>query len=65
MVRVKAPSTRLLLVFVSALVITFVLTQARLTPAQPATGAAPALKTIAHIVVHAHRHSPAQLNKGS
>jgi ribose/xylose/arabinose/galactoside ABC-type transport system permease subunit len=65
MVRVKVPSTRLLVVFVSALVIAFVLTQSRLTPAQPATGASPELKTIAHIVVHAHHHSPAQLNKGS
>lgn len=65
MVRVKVPSTRLLLVFVLALVIAFVLTQARLTPAQPATGGGPSLKTIANIVVHAHRHAPAQLNKGS
>ena len=64
MVRVKVPSARLLVVFALALLVTFVLTQARLTPAQPAP-ADRNLKTIANVVVHAHHHKPAQLNKGS
>lgn len=63
MIGLKVPRLRIVLFFFVVLLGAFVLIQAHLTQAQPAR-MDPALKTITHIVVHAH-HQPAQLNKGS
>jgi hypothetical protein len=63
MVRLKVRPVRLAIFFVVVLIACFAVVQAHLTQAQPERVDS-SLKTIAHIVVHAH-HKPAQLNKGS
>jgi hypothetical protein len=63
MVRLKIPRVRILVFFLIVLLASFAAVQAHLTEAKPERAGA-SLKTIAHVIVHAHP-KPAQLNKGS
>ena len=63
MERFNASSSRAIAVFVAVLIAVLVLMQAHLTHAQPSQPHA-TLKTIANIVVHAHRHHAHPLTRG-
>jgi hypothetical protein len=60
MTRLKVPSVRIIGFFVLVVLGLFLVMQAHLTQAQPER-VDPSLKTIAHIVVHAHHRGRAAL----